>query len=155
VASIERTAYPRFKGVIGARELDEVFTPTVEEIEWAHKKAQTKPGVITLIVLLKSFQRLGYFPRLGEIPASIVGHIRSAAGLDDDVTATMKSRRTMKRHRAFIRERLGVVHERQKTHAQAIRSVANRMVGILHACLEKRVLFDEEIAWPSAAAAAA
>jgi hypothetical protein len=111
VASIERTAYPRFKGVIGARELDEVFTPTVDEIEWAHKKAKTQPGVITLIVLLKSFQRLGYFPRLGEIPASIVDHTRGAAGLEDDVTVTMESRRTMKRHRAFIRERLGIVHE--------------------------------------------
>ena len=44
---------------------------------------------------------------------------------------------------------------RQKTHSQAIRSVANRMVGILHACLEKRAPYDEKIAWPQTAEAAA
>lgn len=37
---------------------------------------------------------------------------------------------------------------RDKTHSQAIRSVSNRMVGILHACLKKGVLYDETIAWP-------
>ena len=37
---------------------------------------------------------------------------------------------------------------RNKTHAQAIRSVANRMVGILHGCLAKGVLYEETIAWP-------
>jgi len=40
------------------------------------------------------------------------------------------------------------LRSRQKTHSQAIRAVANRMVGILHACLEKRVLYNEKIAWP-------
>src|ERR1035437_623079 len=40
------------------------------------------------------------------------------------------------------------LRSRQKTHAQAVRAVANRMVGILHACLEKRVLYNETIAWP-------
>lgn len=39
---------------------------------------------------------------------------------------------------------------RQKTHSQAIRAVANRMVGLLHFCLERRVLYDETIAWPQA-----
>jgi hypothetical protein len=40
------------------------------------------------------------------------------------------------------------LRRRDKTHAQAIRSVANRMVGILHGCLAKGVLYDEGIAWP-------
>jgi hypothetical protein len=34
-----------------------------------------------------------------------------------------------------------------KTHRQAIRRLANRLVGILHACLEQRVLYDENLAW--------
>jgi hypothetical protein len=29
----------------------------------------------------------------------------------------------------------------------AIRQVANRWVGVLHACLENGCLYDEEIAW--------
>jgi transposase len=43
---------------------------------------------------------------------------------------------------------------RNKTHEQALRQLANRLVGILHGCLEHRRLYREEIAWPSMDAAA-
>ncbi|MGA2123634.1 MAG: IS110 family transposase [Acidimicrobiales bacterium] len=36
---------------------------------------------------------------------------------------------------------------RGKTHRQAIRQLANRLVGILHACLEQHVVYDENLAW--------
>lgn len=36
---------------------------------------------------------------------------------------------------------------RDKTHRQAVRQLANRWVGILHACLEQGVAYDEGIAW--------
>ena len=35
------------------------------------------------------------------------------------------------------------------SHHQALRAVANRMVGILHGCLKHETLYDEEIAWPA------
>ncbi|MHB2029216.1 MAG: IS110 family RNA-guided transposase [Acidimicrobiales bacterium] len=38
---------------------------------------------------------------------------------------------------------------RDKTYRKAIRQLANRWVGILHACLEQGCLYDEEIAWSS------
>ena len=41
------------------------------------------------------------------------------------------------------------LRSRNKTHAQATRAVANRLVGILHGCLAKRQLYSEEIAWPT------
>lgn len=37
---------------------------------------------------------------------------------------------------------------RGKTHSQATRQLANRWVGILHACLERRAVYREEVAWP-------
>jgi hypothetical protein len=37
---------------------------------------------------------------------------------------------------------------RGKTHSQATRQLANRWVGILHACLERRAFYREEVAWP-------
>jgi transposase len=37
---------------------------------------------------------------------------------------------------------------RGATHAQALRAVANRLVGILHGCLKHRALYDEATAWP-------
>jgi hypothetical protein len=36
---------------------------------------------------------------------------------------------------------------RNKTHRQAIRQLANRWIGIFHACLEQNVLYDEQLAW--------
>jgi hypothetical protein len=38
---------------------------------------------------------------------------------------------------------------RDKHHRKAIRQLANRWVGILHTCLERGCLYDEEIAWPT------
>jgi hypothetical protein len=36
---------------------------------------------------------------------------------------------------------------RGKGHRQALRQLANRMVGILHACLEDGAFYDEATAW--------
>lgn len=44
---------------------------------------------------------------------------------------------------------------RGKTHRQALRQLANRWVGILHACLKNRFDYREEFAWPERLAAAA
>jgi Transposase/Transposase IS116/IS110/IS902 family len=38
---------------------------------------------------------------------------------------------------------------RGKRHYQALRAVANRWVGILHVCVERRTLYSETIAWPT------
>ena len=43
---------------------------------------------------------------------------------------------------------------RGKTHHQALRGLANRLVGILHGCLSHRQLYREDIAWPFMEAAA-
>jgi hypothetical protein len=37
---------------------------------------------------------------------------------------------------------------RGKAHRPALRQVANRLVGILHFCLQRGVLYDELVAWP-------
>jgi transposase len=37
-----------------------------------------------------------------------------------------------------------------KTHHQALRALANRLVGILHGCLRHRSPYDEAQAWPAA-----
>jgi transposase len=35
------------------------------------------------------------------------------------------------------------------THHQALRALANRLVGVLHGCLQHRQLYREEVAWPT------
>jgi transposase len=44
---------------------------------------------------------------------------------------------------------------RQKGHHEALRILANRLVGILHGCLRHHQLYREDIAWPPPAEAAA
>lgn len=44
---------------------------------------------------------------------------------------------------------------RGKTHRQALRQLANRLVGILHICLERGTLYDEIAAWPAGSELAA
>ena len=38
---------------------------------------------------------------------------------------------------------------RGQTHPQALRALANRLVGILHGCLTRREPYQEAVAWPS------
>jgi hypothetical protein len=64
MASIERTAYPRFKRHPTTEALNDLYTPTIEELAFARKSARSDQHRLTLLILMKSFQRLGYFPKL-------------------------------------------------------------------------------------------
>jgi len=81
VALVDRTAYQRLPRAVAARELAEVFTPTGEEVSWARAKTTTDQHCLMLLVLLKCYQRLGYFPRPEQIPAEIAEHVRGCVEL--------------------------------------------------------------------------
>ena len=38
---------------------------------------------------------------------------------------------------------------RKLTHYQALRTLANRLVGILQGCLRTHTLYNEHLAWPN------
>ena len=80
MTSIERTAYPRFGRVVSAREL-EGFSP-LDEIAWARGRTRSDEHLLALVVSLKCFQRLGYFPRGEQVPDVVVGHVRDCLALD-------------------------------------------------------------------------
>ncbi|MFD3920181.1 Tn3 family transposase [Streptomyces sp. NPDC058595] len=122
MASVERTAYPRFKRTITSRELHDSFTPGPSEVAWARGKARSPEHLLALVVLLKSFQKLGYFPDLGAVPELVVGHVRGLLGLDEGVQPRHDSTRTAARQRDFVRERLGAVYDKEK--ARQVASVA-------------------------------
>ena len=58
--SIHETAYPRLKSAIGEKELERYYTPTKEELALALSSANGSTGRLSFLVLLKTFQRLGY-----------------------------------------------------------------------------------------------
>ncbi|GAA0838202.1 hypothetical protein GCM10009525_47610 [Streptosporangium amethystogenes subsp. fukuiense] len=107
VTSIDRTAYPTFKRM-ASRDLADAFTPSDDEIEWARDKSSTDAHLLALMMWLKSYRRLGYFPKLEDVPDAVVEHVRDALNLPASVAAEVDAVRTAKRQRDLVRKRLGV-----------------------------------------------
>jgi len=107
LATIERTAYPRLKKNISLKELVEIYTPNHEEIEVAHKVAKGEVQILNFILMLKSFQRLGYFPQIDEIPMEIVRHLSSKLNIISDIDLSLPER-TRYRYKISIRGYLNV-----------------------------------------------
>jgi hypothetical protein len=120
LAAIDRTAYPRFKRVIPARELAEAFTPTAGEVGWAREKTQNDQHLLALVVWLKSYQRLGYFPRLDEIPVAVLDHVRGLLGLAGEVELAHDADRTAKWHQGLVRAFVGVKYSAVKSKMVAL-----------------------------------
>jgi Domain of unknown function (DUF4158) len=108
LTSIERTAYPQFKRQLTAKELTEIYTPNSLEIAFAYATTKGKSNILNLVALLKSFQRLGYFPSIVDIPPKIINHIRNNLKFSVDTVLDYENRKTMYRHRTAIREYLQV-----------------------------------------------
>jgi hypothetical protein len=119
VTSVDRTAYPRFGRVVSGRELAEAFSPTDAEVEWARGRTQDQQHLLALVVWLKSFQRLGYFPKVEDVPPVVVGHVRAALGLGEGAELERAAVRSAKRHREFVRERMAVTYD-----AAGVRKIA-------------------------------
>src|SRR5271169_6131721 len=78
--TIHETAYPRLKSNPSPRELAATYTPTNDEIALADRVAQRSTPHLGFLILLKTFQRLGYFVLIRDVPVSIVEHIAHDQG---------------------------------------------------------------------------
>jgi Domain of unknown function (DUF4158) len=76
-----------------------------------------------LVVSLRCFDRLGYFPSSEDVPAAVVDHVRRCLELADG-TAPVCGTPTAKLHRTLVRERLGVVCDPQRARAVAEDAIA-------------------------------
>jgi TnpA family transposase len=110
MATIERTAYPRFPKVFATRDLQTCYTPQPDELEWARRSTRGERPRLGLLVLLKVFQQMHHFPALDSIPASVVEYVRAAADIDSGVQFGYDTQTspTLFRHYLTIREYLGV-----------------------------------------------
>ena len=111
MTSIDRTAYPQFRGIVSVRELVDGFTPTPDEAAWARGKTTADQTFLALLTWLKCYQRMRHFPDLDEVPVVVLDHMRVGLGLPDDVVAVVESVRSAARYRDLIRERLGVKYD--------------------------------------------
>jgi hypothetical protein len=123
LAYIERTAYPRFKRTFSSKELQQVYTPAPQEIAFGFATTQGQIHYFNLMVLLKAFQRLGYFPKLEDIPGAVVNHIRTCLRLPKETVLGYDHPRTMYRHHQAIREYLRVIPYNQQARHIAVATV--------------------------------
>ncbi|MBI3459467.1 Tn3 family transposase [Candidatus Acetothermia bacterium] len=124
MASIERTAYPRFNRTPTLQNLHTLYTPTTEEVDFARGATRLENLQLSLLILLKSFQRLGYFPKLSEVPTVIITHIRDCLHLESQIVPGYDEPRTLYRHFQVIREYLRVSAWGRTARRVAINAVA-------------------------------
>ncbi|WP_327104213.1 hypothetical protein [Nonomuraea glycinis] len=78
-------------------------------------------------IWLKSYRRLGYFPKLKDAPDAVVEPVRDALNFPASVAAEVDAVRTAKRQRDLVRKRLGL--EYNAAQARGIEQAA-RAVGL-------------------------
>lgn len=123
MASIERTAYPRFGRGLPPSELSRLYTPTLREIDLARSATRGEDRSLAFLVMLKSFQRLGYFPAPEEVPEAVVSCVRSRLGAGSQGVASPPLR-SRQRYRDAIRD-----HLRGRAYGDAPRRMAAEAVA--------------------------
>jgi TnpA family transposase len=108
--TFNETAYPRLKSSVSRQELVDSYTPTEAEVELASRISKGAPARFAFLVQLKTFQRLGYFIALRDVPRSIVEYIGHDQGMliVPDTLAEYDESGTRRRHVPIIRKYLHV-----------------------------------------------
>src|SRR6266516_866139 len=126
MTAIERTIYPRFTRTPSAKEVRALYTPFPADRAFVEKHARGPAQKFSLMIMLKVYQRLHYFPDLQTIPGPVIGHIRSEMKYPDDLVPDIASA-TLYRYYLAIREELeikGQSKETRRTAAAAMRDSA-------------------------------
>jgi hypothetical protein len=92
MAFVDRTAYPRLPSAVSVGEIAEVFTPTAEAMTWVCAKV-VGPGSRLVLLMLKCYQRLGYFPQIAGVPTEAVEYVWSDSMKIASISAAKRSRR--------------------------------------------------------------
>jgi TnpA family transposase len=108
MASIERTAYPRFKSALTAHELDELYCPAEEDLEFVYKRADDPTHRLTVLAQLKCHQHLGYLPALDEIPDQVRAYLCYQLALPSDTIWMTETKTSRYRQHQVIRSHLKV-----------------------------------------------
>jgi TnpA family transposase len=108
--SPQDTAYPRLKSTLSAKELTAIYTPSPDEFLLARRVTKNQPSQLGFLVLLKTFQRLGYAILVADVPVSITRHIAMTAELQlrPDALSAYDASTSRKRHLTIIRDYLNL-----------------------------------------------
>ena len=139
---IRDTAYPRLAASPGAAELA-CFAPTPAELAFVTGRTRRAGPRLALLVLLKTFQHLGYFVLLRDVPAAIVDLLADSAGLADAGTLSDYDNSTYRsRLMGLVREFVGVSDNGRAVRRAAVRAgveaarVRDEIADIINAVIE-------------------
>lgn len=153
MTAIERTAYPRFTRAPSVKDLRTIYTPTPTDMPFAAITARGPAQKFGLMILLKVYQPLRYFPKPEAIPGAIMSHIRSVLKLDADLVPDIASNHTLYRYHTTIRKHLEMISYGKHTRhiaASAMYQAAQSMespADLISAAVE--VLVKEQCELPA------
>ena len=143
--SLQDTAYPRLKHYLPVKELTALYAPTSDELTLAEQVARGRVSQVAFLILLKTFQRLGYAMLLAEVPASLIHYI-AAAHHQSITVAELKdydASVTRKRHLTVVRQQLAIIGY-NRTAVPVIEAVMTTMaqtkqdlVDLINAAIEE------------------
>jgi hypothetical protein len=152
MTALERTIYPRFTRTPSAKEVRALYTPIPADRAFVEKHARGPAQKFSLMIMLKVYQRLHYFPDLQTIPGPVIGHIRSEMKYPDDLVPDIASA-TLWRYYLAIREKVALRGQSKETRhsaATAMQKAAQVMespADLINAAIE--TLLQEQYELPA------
>ena len=121
------TAYPRFKSNFNAGELEKWYTPSLEELAFCDATVRGKSTRLGFLLLLKTFQRLGYFITTTQIPDAIISHLckNVTQPVGQEALTRYDASRSRKTHMRLIRQYLGVSVFNHEAYHLLAKTLAN------------------------------
>ena len=107
MTSIDRTAYPRFARRLSEEELEERYSLTTDEYRFVDVNARSESGRLTLAIMLKARQQLGYFPGCSEVPDQVRRHLIEKLGLPEETLLLDEVRQKSVLYRLLFRRLFG------------------------------------------------
>ena len=130
------TAYPRFKTRLTQSELEQFYTPTDEELAFCANATRLPTTQFGFLVLLKTFQRLGYFVLSNEVPEAIIEHIATV----------IKGRNDREGLRRYDQSEIRRNHLRLVRRFLDVKPFSSQGKTLLRATLSEAALTKEDIA---------
>lgn len=106
----QETAYPRLKSSPSSKELKAIYSPTPDELLLAKQNTKNQETQLSFLILLKTFQRLGYATPIATVPPRIIQHISKICQISISSTELQEydGSKSRTRHLTVIRDYLGI-----------------------------------------------
>jgi hypothetical protein len=111
MTAVHETAYPRMRSALTDTELQDLYTPTPDDLAFIERATKSTVAAFGGLLLLKTFQRLGSFLAFDDVPPRLLRHLATATGvlLPHDYLQQYEHRGFRKWHLPLIRHHLGIM----------------------------------------------